>query len=113
MSCALDNFDRLADSYPRHLDYITSKQNGAAYTRKSFTVTQYEEGLKSKVYLLKHFERYIMDRLYGEYPFTYEDVERAKGMDFVQKYLRMKHVIAFKLSNDTMQVRFNVNPDRF
>ncbi|EJC98313.1 Pkinase-domain-containing protein [Fomitiporia mediterranea MF3/22] len=89
-----------------HLDYITSKQNGAAYTRKNFTVNQYEEGLKSKVYLLKHFERYIMDRLYGEYPFTFEDVERAKGMDFVQKYLRMKHVIVFKLSNGVLQFNF-------
>lgn len=62
--------------------------------------------MKSKVYLLKHFERYIMDRLYGEYPFTYEDIEKTQGMDFVQKYIRLKHVIVFKLSNDSLQVRF-------
>lgn len=36
-----------------------------------------------------------MDRLYGEYPYTYEDMERQKGMDWVVKYLRMKHVIVF------------------
>ena len=54
------------------------------------------EELKSKVYLLKHFERYIMDRLYGEYDYTFKDVGREKGMEWVQKYLRMKHVIVFK-----------------
>jgi cell cycle serine/threonine-protein kinase CDC5/MSD2 len=65
----------------------------------------YPEELKSKVYLLKHFEHYIMDRLYGEYDYTFEDVGREKGMEWVQKYLRMKHVIVFKLSHDVLQVK--------
>lgn len=73
--------------------------------RKNHTVSEYPDDLKSKVYLLKHFERYIMDRLYGEYDYTFEDVERTKGMDFVQKYLRMKHVIVFKMSHDVLQVK--------
>lgn len=47
-----------------------------------------------------------MERLYGDYSFTYEDVERVKGMDFVQNYLRMKHVIIFKLSSGNLQVNF-------
>ena len=72
--------------------------------RKNYTVSEYPEELKSKVYLLKHFEKYIMDRLYGDYEYTYEDVQRARGMDFVQKYLRMKHVIVFKMSHDALQV---------
>lgn len=46
-----------------------------------------------------------MERLYNETPYTYEDLERTKGMIFVQKYLRMKHVILFKLSHDVLQVR--------
>ena len=45
-----------------------------------------------------------MDRLYGDYEYTFEDVDRTKGMDFVQKYLRMKHVIVFKMSHDVLQV---------
>jgi cell cycle serine/threonine-protein kinase CDC5/MSD2 len=87
-----------------HFDYITSRRQGTAYVRKSHNVEEYPEDLKSKVYLLKHFERYIMDRLYGEYEYTFEDVDRVKGMDFVQKYLRMKHVIVFKMSHDALQV---------
>lgn len=49
-----------------------------------------------------------MERLYGDYPYTFEDLSRTKGMDFVQKYLRMKHVIVFKLSSDVLQVCFPV-----
>jgi len=79
------------------------------YVRKSYTVEVYPEDLKSKVYLLKHFEKYIMDRLYGEYDYTFEDVSREKGMEWVQKYLRMKNVIVFKLSHDVLQVRFFVS----
>lgn len=49
-----------------------------------------------------------MDRLYGEYAYTFEDVGREKGMEWVQKYLRMKHVIVFKLSHDVLQVKKKV-----
>lgn len=73
--------------------------------RKNYTLTEYPEDVKSKVYLLKHFEQYMMDRLYGEHVYTYEDHDRTQGMDFVQKYLRMKHVIVFKMSHDVLQVR--------
>ncbi|KJA14333.1 hypothetical protein HYPSUDRAFT_208789 [Hypholoma sublateritium FD-334 SS-4] len=89
-----------------HFDYITSRRSGSVYVRKSYTVEVYPDELKSKVYLLKHFERYIMDRLYGEYDYTFEDVNREKGMEWVQKYLRMKHVIVFKLSHDVLQFNF-------
>ncbi|EIW78238.1 Pkinase-domain-containing protein [Coniophora puteana RWD-64-598 SS2] len=90
----------------QHFDYVSSRRHGSLYVRKNFTVSEYPEDLKNKVYLLKHFERYIMDRLYGEYNYTFEDTERTRGMDFVQKYLRMKHVIVFKLSHDVLQFNF-------
>lgn len=53
-----------------------------------------------------------MDRLYGEYNYTFEDVARTNGMDFVQKYLRMKHVIVFKMSHDALQVSLGLVIDR-
>jgi hypothetical protein len=74
------------------------------YVRKNYTVGDYPEELKNKVYLLKHFEGYIMGKLYGDYKYTFLDLQRTKGMHFVQKYLRMKHVIVFKLSHDVLQV---------
>ncbi|KAJ7117391.1 kinase-like domain-containing protein [Mycena crocata] len=97
-----------------HFDYITPTADAAGASAlsapaaqcSSHTVTTFPSALKSKVYLLKHFERYIMDRLYGEYPYTYEDMERQKGMDWVVKYLRMKHVIVFLMSHGALQFNF-------
>lgn len=95
----------------RHFDYISARHGGSVYVRKSHTVDEYPEELKSKVYLLKHFERYIMERLYSENDYTWQATERTKGMDWVQKYLRMKHVIVFKMSHDVLQVRFPRSSD--
>ncbi|TFY51546.1 hypothetical protein EVJ58_g10508, partial [Rhodofomes roseus] len=101
-----DSTTMILSADKHHFDYISSRRQGSVYVRKNYTVSEYPEDLKSKVYLLKHFERYIMERLYGDYPYTYEDTNRTKGMDFVQKYLRMKHVIVFKLSHDVLQFNF-------
>lgn len=46
----------------------------------------------------------MFDRLYGNAEYTYEDTRLTTGMTFVSKYLRMKHVILFRLSNDVLQV---------
>lgn len=90
----------------RNLDYISSRRAGSVYVRKHFGVSaeQHPEELTSKVYLLKHFEAYMMERLYGNHSFCWDDTDRAEGMDFVQKYFRMKNVIVFKLSNEAIQV---------
>jgi hypothetical protein len=82
------------------------------YVRKNYTVADYPEELKSKLYHLKHFESYIMGKLYGDYEYTFLDLQRTKCMHFVQKYLRMKHVIVFKLSHDVLQVRALRSPER-
>jgi cell cycle serine/threonine-protein kinase CDC5/MSD2 len=89
-----------------HFDYVGPRHSGSAYVRKNFTVEEFPPELKNKIYLLKHFERYIMNRLYGEYDYTFENLQRTKGMSFVQKYLRMKHVIVFKMSHDALQFNF-------
>ncbi|EUC65454.1 Serine/Threonine kinase catalytic domain protein [Rhizoctonia solani AG-3 Rhs1AP] len=89
-----------------HLDYISSRRNGTIYVRKNYTMREHPEDLKSKVYLLRHFEKYMMERLYGDPEYAFEDVDRTKGMDFVQKYLRMKHVIVFKMSHEVLQFNF-------
>jgi polo-like kinase 1 len=72
--------------------------------RKNYPIDQYPRELHNKVYLLRHFENYMLDRLFGDQPYTYEDVTLTKGMVFVTRYLRMKHVIVFRLSNDVLQV---------
>ena len=95
-----------------NFDYIATRKvvtagasvNAPVYVRKSYTTTQHPEELKNKVYLLKQFERYIMDRLYGDYEWTFQDTDRTRGMEWVVKYLRMQNIIVFRLSNDVLQV---------
>jgi hypothetical protein len=60
------------------------------------------------VYLLKHSDGYIISELYGDYEHTFLDSQRPKSMQFVQKYLRMKHVTVFKLSHDVLQVALDL-----
>ncbi|EPQ52390.1 Pkinase-domain-containing protein [Gloeophyllum trabeum ATCC 11539] len=90
-----------------HFDFIESRRGGSVYVRKYYTVDEYPDPeLKNKVYLLKHFEGYIMNRLFGDYEYCFTDTTRTKGMAFLQKFLRMKNVIVFKMSNDTLQFNF-------
>jgi cell cycle serine/threonine-protein kinase CDC5/MSD2 len=91
--------------YGRHFDYMSSRRRGTVYVRKIYTVVDYPEELKSKVYLLKHFEGYIMGTSYGDYEYTFLNLQRTKCMHFVQKHFRMKHVIVFKSSHGFLQVR--------
>lgn len=72
--------------------------------RANYQIDAYPSELRNKVYLLHHFENYMMDKLFGEQPYTFRDMELTKGMVFVTRYLRMKHVIVFRLSNDVLQV---------
>ncbi|KAH6908421.1 hypothetical protein BKA70DRAFT_1427019 [Coprinopsis sp. MPI-PUGE-AT-0042] len=92
-----------------HFDHITSRRHRTIYMRNSHTSTFYPEELKSKVYLLKPFKKCIVEWLYGEYDYTFKHTERAKGIEWVQKCLRMKHVIVFKLRHHVLQVPNSYN----
>ena len=74
--------------------------------RKNYTVNDFSSELKTKVYLLRHFERYMLDRLLGESEHYFEDIKKTTELPFVHKYLRMTNVLLFKLSHDVLQVRF-------
>lgn len=89
-----------------HLDYVAPRRHGAVYVRKNHSAEDAPEELAEKMYLLNHFESYIMNRLYGDYDYTYEDHLKTTGMDFVQKYLRMKHVVVFMMSSEVIQFNF-------
>ncbi|TBU43418.1 NAD(P)-binding protein [Dichomitus squalens] len=56
---------------PHHVSFC---RHGAVYVRKNYTVSKYPEDseLKSKVYLLEHFERHIAVRLYEDHDYTFE-----------------------------------------
>lgn len=90
--------------FTRTMDYISSRRSGAVYVRKHHLIDVFPDDIQNKVYLLRHFEDYMLERLYGQHDFCYTDDTKTKNMEFVQKYFRMKNVIVFKLSHDVLQV---------
>ncbi|ORX33581.1 kinase-like domain-containing protein [Kockovaella imperatae] len=89
----------------KHFDHVEPASNGEII-RRNYPIEEYPRDLNNKVYLLKHFEGYMLERLVGNYDYVYSDRELTKGMVFVTRYLRMKHVILFRLSNDVLQFNF-------
>lgn len=89
-----------------HFDYIEARGQTAVFLRKSYTVKDHPEELNNKIYLMKHFENYIMGRLWGKHSYLFQDVKRTRNMDWVQKYLRMKRVVVFQLSHNALQFNF-------
>ncbi|GAA5963700.1 hypothetical protein JCM3765_003550 [Sporobolomyces pararoseus] len=88
-----------------HFDYISQRKNNV-YTRRHHNLTSIPPELDRKAYLLRYFEDYMAKTLRRDVPWTFEDVERKKNMDFLVKYYRMKNAIVFKMSNDILQFNF-------
>lgn len=72
-----------------------------------------DEHFQERLYLLSHFEQYMMNKLNGMTDYNYKDMELQTGMVFLTKYWRMKHVIAFRLSNEAFQVSLLVHLPAF
>ena len=101
----------LSTSYPslliRHFDAIEPSRGQGDLLhglRTNYPIEEYPRELSNKVYLMNSFEGYMMDRLYGDAEYTYVDEALTTGMVFVTRYLRMRHVLLFRLSNDVLQV---------
>lgn len=88
----------------KHFDYITPDPERSQDIRRSYAIDTYPDEVKTKVYLLHQFETYMLDRLVGNHDYTFVDKTKTRGMVYIEKYLRMKHVILFRLSNGLLQV---------
>jgi hypothetical protein len=93
----------------QYFDHITpsSLDDMSNGQRENYPIDEYPLDLKNKVFLLRHFEGYILEKLLGHHEYHYTDLELKEGMVYITKYLRMKHVILFRLSNDILQVSLN------
>ena len=81
------------------------------------TLSSYPESLQKKVTLLKHFRNYLVEQQRkaeqeGEIATTAMpaveviDSHSDTSMVYLKKWVRTKHAILFRLSNDTIQVVF-------
>lgn len=102
-----DSTSLIGSPNEKHLEYIVRRgKSGSTFIRKHYEASKRPDDLADKTRLLSHFSTYLMKKLYGDHEYTFVDAERTAGMDFVQKYLRLKHAILFKLSNDVLQFNF-------
>lgn len=97
-------------AHRRHADFLQPRKPGNTMLRRNVRLSSYPDDMKNKIYLLKHFEKYMMTKLYGDYEYTFVDKDKTRGMEFVQKYFRTKHVMLFQLSHEVLQVRLLVPP---
>ena len=98
-----DNYRR-AKLIFRHVDYVSTNARTGQYERCNYELARPPSELRNKLFLLNHFGSYIKQRLYGAQPYLREDLALTTGMVFVKRFLRMKHVLIFRLSNGVLQV---------
>jgi len=77
---------------------------------ESFSLSQYPDNLKKKVTLLKHFRNYLLEQHQEEVESLEANRDEPSSaplnLVYVKKWLRTKHAILFRLSNQTVQIVF-------
>jgi polo-like kinase 1 len=96
--------------------YVERKKVGDAKMEQvpeNYTLTVYPDSLQKKVTLLKHFRNYLIEqhkRDENNEENALNDLASGGNEDaptvFLKKWVRTKHAILFRLSNQTVQVVF-------
>ena len=100
-----------------HFEYLyyDRAQDRTSMQKVSHTVNDFPSYLAKKVTLLKHFRSYMHENLNKVFylmlnsfqavhnPAT-SDETRISNLHFLTKYLRTKHGVLFRLSNQILQV---------
>lgn len=90
----------------KYFDFVQPSLSGvpSSTRRESHSADRAPRELQNKLFLTRHFETYMLERLMRKEPYVYSDIDMTTGMVYITKFLRMKHVIVFRLSNDVLQV---------
>jgi polo-like kinase 1 len=78
---------------------------------ETLSLVNYPESLSKKVTLLKHFRNYLIEQEKksdddGSVLDSVNNVASTAPMTYVKKWVRTKHAILFRLSNQTVQIVF-------
>ena len=83
-------------------------------TVETHTLTTFPDSLQKKVTLLKHFHTYLLEQQQKEAEDRFYDASDESGsvdesslpLVYLKKWVRTKHAVLFRLSNQTVQIVF-------
>ncbi len=96
-----------------YIERRKSSLDGSSEPLATYTLSDYpEETLKKKVTLLQHFRNYLSEQQKraednGETQPITSEPSSSEDMIYMKKWIKTKHAMLFRLSNDTVQVQFN------
>jgi hypothetical protein len=97
----------------QYIERRKSEENDCGLRRsdasvETFTLSMFPDSLKKKVTLLKHFRNYLIEQQKndGEHSSPPSTLSEQTNLVYVKKWLRTKHAILFRMSNQTVQVIF-------
>ncbi|ORY30724.1 Pkinase-domain-containing protein [Rhizoclosmatium globosum] len=101
-----DSTSLLMSSDQVHIEYLyyESGAEGTRMHRRPYTMTTYPTDLQKKVTLLKHFAGYMQEKLYQNVKEDIHTSPRTSDLIFLTKYLKTKHGVVFRLSNQIVQI---------
>ena len=78
---------------------------------ETHSLSSYPDSLQKKVTLLKHFRNYLTEQQKraeadGSEPLDTSNVAAGDDLVYLKKWVRTKHAIVFRLSNQTIQLVF-------
>lgn len=95
--------------HPENTKFEYFERKGGKEVRETCSVDTYPSELKKKLNLLQYFTNYMPSRCesLGPAPDTPAAAARVAGQPvvIVRKYLKTRHAIFFRLSDNTMQAR--------
>jgi polo-like kinase 1 len=87
------------------VEFVAREKDGGKTTR--MTLEDFPAEYKKKITLLKYFNNYMTEHLLrGGGDMVKGRVGGSDGMPYVKKWLRTKHAIVFRLSNNIVQINF-------
>ena len=88
-----------------YLEYVKGTDK-TVMNRQGYYVEKYPEALHKKVTLLKYFKSYMQENLSKASQHCYQDLGKTANLDFLVKYMRTKHAVLFRLTNNAVQINF-------
>eukprot|EP00158_Paraphelidium_tribonemae_P004713 Partr_v1_DN26925_c0_g1_i2_m7078 putative Polo-like kinase len=97
LSAAQTNFE--------YLEYAKGTEK-TVMNRQGHRMDNFPEAMQKKVTLLKYFKSYMQDNLSKASQHCFVDTTKNTNLNFLVKFMRTKHAVMFRLTNNIVQINF-------